>query len=92
MIQLAVCVRGNDPSLDKIGSSDKKMALKTPLQFVDNNDIVSERMAEKKVQTHRRRHIVLFYEEPEYAALVSFKYLKSGLDIKNNCGYVSRSL
>jgi len=77
--------------MDKIESSaQKKLALKTPLQFIDNNSIVSEKITVKKTHAQRRRHIVLFYEEPEYAALVSFRYIKSGLDTKSNCGYVSK--
>jgi len=35
------------------------------------------------------KHIVLFYEEPEYARLILFEFLKSGLDHKERCIYIS---
>jgi hypothetical protein len=35
------------------------------------------------------KHIVLFYEEPEYARIILFEFLKSGLDQKERCIYIS---
>ncbi len=37
----------------------------------------------------RGRHIVLFYEEAEYAKLISFQFIKSGLEHKKVCCYIS---
>src|SRR5215472_6958755 len=35
------------------------------------------------------KHIVLFYEEPEYARIISFEFIKSGLSQRERCIYVS---
>jgi hypothetical protein len=35
------------------------------------------------------KHIVLFYEEPEYARMILFEFIKSGLNKGEHCIYVS---
>jgi hypothetical protein len=35
------------------------------------------------------KHIVLFYEEPEYARMILFEFIKSGLSQREQCIYVS---
>ena len=35
------------------------------------------------------KHIVLFYEELEYAKMISFQFIKSGLVHKKDCSYLS---
>src|SRR5215467_981827 len=35
------------------------------------------------------KHIVLFYEEPEYARMILFEFIKSGLNKGERCIYVS---
>ena len=35
------------------------------------------------------KHIVLFYEEPEYARMILFEFIKSGLSQREHCVYVS---
>jgi len=35
------------------------------------------------------RHIVLFYEEAEYAKVISFQFVKSGIEHKKGCCYLS---
>jgi hypothetical protein len=35
------------------------------------------------------KHIVLFYEEPEYARMILFEFIKSGLNEGQHCIYVS---
>lgn len=35
------------------------------------------------------KHIVLFYEELEYAKIISFQFIKSGLVHKEDCSYLS---
>jgi hypothetical protein len=35
------------------------------------------------------KHIVLFYEEPEYARMILFEFIKSGLSQRERCIYVS---
>jgi MEDS: MEthanogen/methylotroph, DcmR Sensory domain len=37
------------------------------------------------------RHIVLFYEEPEYAELISFQFIKSGLEYEKVCCYITEN-
>ena len=46
-----------------------------PLSFVD--------------QIEEGKHIVLFYEEIEYANMISFQFIKSGLVNKKDCSYLS---
>jgi len=40
-------------------------------------------------QIEQGKHIVLFYEELEYAKMISFQFIKSGLTNKKDCSYVS---
>jgi hypothetical protein len=35
------------------------------------------------------KHIVLFYEELEYANMISYQFIKSGLEHKKDCSYLS---
>lgn len=49
--------------------------LKTPLDFV--NDI------------ENGKHIVLFFEEAEYARMIAFKYLEKGLHNRQQCFYIT---
>jgi hypothetical protein len=35
------------------------------------------------------KHIVLFYEEPDYARMILFEFIKSGLGQTERCVYVS---
>jgi len=35
------------------------------------------------------RHIVLFYEEAEYAKIISFQFIESGIEYKKACSYLS---
>ncbi len=62
----------------------EKIQETSPLRFVYNDKIVSENI------DSRRRHAVLFYEEPEYAAQICFGFVLAGLDARNSCGYVSK--
>jgi hypothetical protein len=57
----------------------------TPLDFVNDDERISE-----KITNARRRHIVLFYEEPEYAAQICLEYVQAGLDTRRSCAYVSK--
>lgn len=36
-----------------------------------------------------RQHIALFYEDPEYARLIEFRFLKNGLDLGEQCVYAT---
>lgn len=36
-----------------------------------------------------RQHISLFYEDPEYARLIEFRFLRNGLDLGEQCVYVT---
>ena len=40
-------------------------------------------------QIEQGKHIVLFYEELEYAKMISFQFIKSGLTNKKDCSYLS---
>src|SRR5919206_5001774 len=40
-------------------------------------------------QIEEGKHIVLFYEELEYAKMISFQFIKSGLVNKKYCSYLS---
>ena len=40
-------------------------------------------------RVRRGKHIVLFYEETEYARIILFEFLKSGLLNKERCVYIS---
>ena len=40
-------------------------------------------------KVERGKHIVLFYEEPEYARMILFEFIKSGLNKGERCIYVS---
>jgi hypothetical protein len=40
-------------------------------------------------QIDEGKHIVLFYEELEYAKMISFQFIKSGLVHKKDCSYLS---
>jgi len=53
---------------------------KQPLHFVDEYD---------EAVLGTRKHTVLFHEEPEYATIISFRYIKSGLDQNKRCSYIS---
>jgi len=46
-----------------------------PIKFVDSLD--------------ERKHIALFYEEPEYARLIEFRFLKNGLARGEQCVYAT---
>ena len=35
------------------------------------------------------KHIVMFYEEPEYARAIAFEFIKSGLTNNQPCAYIS---
>ncbi len=37
----------------------------------------------------QKQHILLLYEDPEYARLIEFRFLKNGLDNGENCLYVT---
>lgn len=45
-----------------------------PLEFVDSI---------------KEKHIALFYEDPEYARLVEFRFLRNGLDLGEHCVYAT---
>jgi hypothetical protein len=62
----------------------EKIRETSPLRFVYDDRIVSEQLGS------RRRHAVLFYEEPEYAAQICFGFVLAGLDRRRSCGYVSK--
>lgn len=47
----------------------------TPISFVDSLDA--------------RKHIALFYDEPEYARLIEFRFLKNGLEKGEQCVYTT---
>ena len=36
-----------------------------------------------------KRHIALFYEDPEYARLLEFRFIKNGLDLGEYCVYAT---
>lgn len=36
-----------------------------------------------------RQHIALFYEEPEYARLIEFRFIKQGLEMGQHCVYAT---
>src|SRR5919198_854083 len=40
-------------------------------------------------QVKEGKHIVLFYEELEYAKMISFQFIKAGLAHKKECSYLS---
>jgi hypothetical protein len=40
-------------------------------------------------QVDEGKHIVLFYEELEYAKMISFQFIKNGLVNKKDCSYLS---
>ena len=40
-------------------------------------------------QVKEGKHIVLFYEELEYAKMISFQFIKSGLVHRKDCSYLS---
>jgi hypothetical protein len=40
-------------------------------------------------QVQEGKHLVLFYEELEYAKMISFQFIKSGLVHKKGCSYLS---
>ena len=40
-------------------------------------------------KVERGKHIVLFYEEPEYGRMILFEFIKSGLIKGERCIYVS---
>ncbi|HYZ49306.1 MAG TPA: hypothetical protein VE593_00355 [Nitrososphaeraceae archaeon] len=40
-------------------------------------------------QIDEGKHIVLFYEELEYAKMLSFQFIKTGLALKKDCSYLS---
>src|SRR5918911_3096418 len=40
-------------------------------------------------QIEEGKHIVLFYEELEYAKMISFQFIKSGLVNEKDCSYLS---
>lgn len=40
-------------------------------------------------QVKEGKHIVLFYEELEYAKMISFQFIRSGLVLKKECSYLS---
>ncbi len=46
-----------------------------PLKFIDSVD--------------KRKHIALFYEEPEYARLIEFRFIKNGLMQGEQCVYAT---
>ena len=46
-----------------------------PLRFIDS--------------LKERQHIALFYEDPEYARLIEFRFLKNGLDSGEKCVYAT---
>lgn len=46
-----------------------------PIQFVDSND--------------EKKHIILLYEDPAYARLIEYRFLKKGLDKGEHCFYAT---
>jgi hypothetical protein len=36
-----------------------------------------------------RQHVALFYEEPEYARMIEFRFLRDGLNLGENCIYAT---
>ncbi len=40
-------------------------------------------------QIEQGKHIVLFYEELEYAKMISFQFIKNGLSHRKDCSYLS---
>jgi hypothetical protein len=56
-------------------NNDNLHFFKQPLKFVRN--------------VRRGKHIVLFYEEAEYARMLLFEFLNSGLTQKERCSYIS---
>ncbi|CUR52106.1 protein of unknown function [Nitrosotalea devaniterrae] len=37
----------------------------------------------------KKQHILLFYEDQEYARIIEFRFIKNGLDSQENCIYVT---
>ncbi len=46
-----------------------------PIKFVDSLD--------------SKKHIALFYEEPEYARMIEFRFIKNGLENGEQCVYAT---
>src|SRR5919202_4210664 len=40
-------------------------------------------------QIEQGKHIVLFYEELEYAKMISFQFIRNGLSRRKDCSYLS---